>query len=910
MVEAALSLLRVLHLEDDLDYCSLVKSVLEKEGWQVETAMVADISDFISALTRSAFDVILADYSLPKCTGIDALRAARQYSPNTPFLVVSGTIGEQAAIESLRSGATDYVLKHWPERLEPAVRRAVQEAREHAQRKRAEEVLRQNEEEFRAMFELASIGMAQADVHTGRWLRVNQKMCTITGYSTQEMLRMRIADITHPEDLQRDVEVLQKMTRGESPDGRMEKRYIRKDGLAVWVNVNLTVIRNADGRPARTMAAIEDISERKEAERRLRQLSQAVEQSASTVIITDTNGSIMYANPRCVETTGYSLEQLVGKNTRILKSGLTPSGVYAELWQTVTSGHTWRGQLHNKRKTGEFYWEQASISPVIDERGIITHFVAVKEDVTKHRAVQDALYESEERFRTLFELAPDGIYLCDLQGRFLDGNLAAEDLVGYPKVELIGKSFLALRLLSESDLLRAAEALARNVKGQPTGPDEYILIRKDGKQVPVEIRTFPIKLRDKPLVLGVARNMIERKQLEAQLRHAQKMEGIGQLAGGVAHDFNNLLAVMRGNAELPLMDADQNSPQTNECLGQIVAAAERAGALTRQLLIFSRKEAMKPEPLALNDVVKQLTKMLKRLIREDIHLQCRYAAQLPLIQADPSMLEQVLLNLLLNARDAMPGGGQLVISTDLVSIGPPYTQTNPEARVGSFVTLRVSDTGTGIATEHLERIFEPFFTTKESGKGTGLGLAIVYGIVKQHQGWVEVVSQVRHGTTFKVFLPTTPVSVSTVAAPVAAELHGGTETILLVEDDNAVRLIMRHVLETFNYTVYEATCAREAMDIWNQHAEAIALLLTDMVMPGGVSGRALAEQLHARRPSLKVIFMSGYSEEVAGNDTEFFHRTRAYFLRKPSATAKLIQTVRQCLDANEAEDLKSPERER
>jgi CheY-like chemotaxis protein len=291
--------------------------------------------------------------------------------------------------------------------------------------------------------------------------------------------------------------------------------------------------------------------------------------------------------------------------------------------------------------------------------------------------------------------------------------------------------------------------------------------------------------------------------------------------------------------------------------------------------------------------------MLKRVIREDIRLECRYAAQLPFVQADPGMMEQVLLNLVVNARDAMPCGGQLFITTAGVSLGAAYARTNPEARAGEFVCLSVSDTGTGIAPEHLERVFEPFFTTKEPGKGTGLGLATVYGIVKQHQGWVEVSSRVGEGTTFKIFLPAIPPPDEVVAAPmVQAKLRGGSETILLVEDEYSVRMIMRRVLETFKYKVHEATCAREALEVWSRHAGEISLLLTDIIMPEGVTGRDLAEQLRAAKPGLKVIFMSGYSAEVVGKDTEFFRRTRSYFLRKPCPTATLIQTVRKCLDEN------------
>jgi len=373
---------------------------------------------------------------------------------------------------------------------------------------------------------------------------------------------------------------------------------------------------------------------------------------------------------------------------------------------------------------------------------------------------------------------------------------------------------------------------------------------------------------------------------------------VGQLAGGVAHDFNNMLAVIRGNAELLLMDADQLTPRTNEGLKQIMAASERAANLTRQLLAFSRKQVMQSRPLVLNKVIAELTKMLKRIIGEHIELQCRYADQLPFVLADPGMMEQVLLNLAVNARDAMPSGGQLLIATDTASVEAAHAHDCSGARAGEFVRLTVADTGTGIAPEHLPRIFEPFFTTKETGKGTGLGLATVYGIVQQHQGWIEVWSQPGAGATFRVFLPVIPPPTGAVAAVEAEkEVLGGAETILLVEDEYAMRAITRRVLESQGYRIYEATTVREALEVWRSHAEEIELLLTDIVMPQGLTGRELSEQLREQRPALRVILMSGYGADVIGQDTEFFRRTRSYFLQKPFASQDLLQTVRQCLDA-------------
>ena len=384
---------------------------------------------------------------------------------------------------------------------------------------------------------------------------------------------------------------------------------------------------------------------------------------------------------------------------------------------------------------------------------------------------------------------------------------------------------------------------------------------------------------------------------QQQLRQSQKMEAIGQLAGGVAHDFNNMLAVIGGNAELLLMDADQHTPETQDGLKQITAASERAANLTRQLLAFSRKQVMQSQPLVLNEVIADLTKMLKRIIGEHIDLQCHYADPLPFVQADAGMIEQVLVNLAVNARDAMPQGGQLLITTEAVSLDADCARTHPEARAGEFVCLTVADTGTGIAPEHLPRIFEPFFTTKELGKGTGLGLATVYGIVKQHQGWIEVSSQLGAGATFNIFLPAIPAPAKTVAASKAeAGLPGGSETILLVEDDYGVRVITRRVLESHGYKVYEASTAPEALELWRSRAEEIALLLTDIVMPQGVTGRDLAEQLRALRPTLKVIFLSGYSADVIGKDTDSLQRSKSLFIQKPCSTDTLLGTVRRCLD--------------
>jgi len=384
---------------------------------------------------------------------------------------------------------------------------------------------------------------------------------------------------------------------------------------------------------------------------------------------------------------------------------------------------------------------------------------------------------------------------------------------------------------------------------------------------------------------------------EAQLRQSQKMEAVGHLAGGIAHDFNNLLAVIRGNTEVALMTDGQVSDMASDCLNQVVAATERAASLTRQLLTFGRKQVIQPRSVDINEVIGNFTKMLKRIIGEDILLQWSYAARLPAIRADIGMLEQVLVNLAVNARDAMPKGGQLFILTESIRIEAAHSSAHPQARAGDFVCLSVTDTGAGIAAEHLPRLFEPFFTTKEIGKGSGLGLATVYGIVQQHEGWIEVTSRLGAGSAFKIFLPAIepPPAAVSVAEPVEAEPAGGSETILVVEDDEAVRALTSLILKKAGYRLHEAATGLQALELWRARKGEISLVLTDMIMPGDMDGRELAEQLLAERPNLKIIFVSGYGGDAFEKDPAFLQRTGAAFLEKPFHRDTLLRTLRESL---------------
>jgi len=400
---------------------------------------------------------------------------------------------------------------------------------------------------------------------------------------------------------------------------------------------------------------------------------------------------------------------------------------------------------------------------------------------------------------------------------------------------------------------------------------------------------------DRNLFHAYVEDITERLNLEQQFRQSQKMESVGQLSAGIAHDFNNLLTVIQGHAGLVLARPQLPEP-VRDSVQSIFGAAERAGGLTRQLLTFSRKNVLQPELLDLRELVHNLGKMLQRLLGETVALNFHAPEILPPIRADAGMIEQVLMNLAVNARDAMPAGGTLTLGVESLVIGPTEPQRHPDARPGAFVCLRVSDTGIGMDAETMNRIFEPFFTTKPAGKGTGLGLATVYGIVKQHDGWVETTSVVGSGTTFTIFFPAAPEAVLPAGGKeaLAAPVRGGRETVLFVEDELPVLEMGRLVLEDCGYQVFAAPSGVAALDIWQQQQSRISLLLTDIVMPEGISGLDLAQRFTAEKPALKVLFMSGYA--IGDIDTEFLHQAGRQMLQKPYTRASLTKAVREILD--------------
>jgi PAS domain S-box-containing protein len=535
-------------------------------------------------------------------------------------------------------------------------------------------------------------------------------------------------------------------------------------------------------------------------------------------------------------------------------------------------------------------------SPVRDKDGKHYGRIWTFRDITERKRAEESLRLLESAVEQSTESIVITDARLDLPGpKIVFVNPAFTRMTGYPAAEVIGKSPRIMQGPRTDKVVLSR--LRKNLEQGESFAGEAINYRKDGTEFDLEWQIAPLRNADGKVTHFVAtqHDITARKKLDEQMRQSQKMEGIGQLAGGVAHDFNNILSTIQMQAELLKYDGGLSSGQS-ESIGEIITSVQRAAALTRQLLLFSRREIFQPRDLDLNETIATTTKMLKRMLGETIEMQVKLAAQPLFLHADAGMLDQVLMNLCVNARDAMPNGGHLVIETAGVELDELAVAQTVQARPGSFVRLCVSDNGDGIPSDILPKIFEPFFTTKSVGKGTGLGLATVFGIVQQHQGWINVYSEVGKGTTFRIYLPRLTGNVAIQSAPALAATRGGHETILLAEDEPALRLAVRKNLAQLGYRILEAPTGVKALEVWQEHRDEISLLLTDLVMPDGMSGIVLAQRLLQQNPKLKVIYMSGYSAEVVGKDFPFAEDVN--FLTKPFPAQKLAQTIRDRLDAS------------
>jgi two-component system, cell cycle sensor histidine kinase and response regulator CckA len=766
------------------------------------------------------------------------------------------------------------------------------------ERHRAELALRDSEEKYRSLVEHLKEVVFRTDGQ-GRWIFLNPAWTEVTGYSVEECIGRNFLEFVSPADHTRAWELFHPLIELRRTYCRDEVRYLTKDGATRWMTVFARLSLNTEGAVVGTSGTLTDITERKQAEEALRASQERLRELAETIeevfwAIDPTQRRVLYISPAYEKIWGRSCQSLYDAPLSWLES------VHPEDRERVRESlraKLARGEYDEEyrivRADAEVRWIRDRGFPVFDASGGVQRAVGVARDVTDRKLAQIELQRREEHFRCLIEQASDIITVVNNQGCIRFQSPAVRHILGFEPAEVQGAS--AFDFIHPEDVPGVVAALKGAIESPGTTVSaEYRARHRDGRWRTLQTvgRSIPEQAEEGFVVLN-SRDITESRQLEEQFRQSQKMEAIGQLAGGVAHDFNNILAVILMQADLT-RDVPDLPAEAQESLEQIRTAAERAANLTRQLLLFSRRQVLQPRDLDLNEIVTNLSRFLQRIIGEDIRLQLHLHSAPLMTRADSGMLDQILMNLAVNARDAMPQGGRLLVETTERHVSEAEAREHADATPGAFVVLTVSDTGVGIPPEVLPRIFEPFFTTKEPGKGTGLGLATVFGIVKQHKGWVKVTSQVSQGTTFEIFLPASAVAQADSRDGVPIKPRRGSETILLAEDDPAVRVLTRMTLQRFGYRVVEAASGVEALRLWPEHRNDVALLLTDLVMPGGVTGQQLARRVQEDNPRLKVVFTSGYSAEIAGKEMEL--RSGENFVQKPYTPDRLLDTVRRCLD--------------
>jgi two-component system, cell cycle sensor histidine kinase and response regulator CckA len=763
--------LSVLILEDRQDDAELMVHELRRAGFVPAWRQVATEADYLAGL-ESFPDLILADYALPQFGALRALQLLRRLELDIPFIIVSGSIGEDIAIGMLHEGATDYLLKDRLARLGSATTRALEQRHLREQKRRADQLLRESEQRFRSLIEQAPDGIALID-GDGKFQYLSPSTQRILGYESDQVLGRDPAELTHPEDL----------------PGLVQKLHL------------------------------------------------------------------VLQHPGYVFTAHYRFR-------------------------------------HND---GSWRWLESTVSNLLAEpavRAIVFNY----RDITERKEAEQALQQQYNLLHAVIEGTSDIVYVKDSAGRFLLINSAGCQLFGRPAEEIIGKD----AMIFEPQLLRQVATIHNQVmqRGDKETYEHSFTIQGITRMYLTTITPYRDQHGNIIGLIGISRDITERKQLEAQLFQVQKMESIGQLAGGIAHDFNNMLSAVIGciGSAQDLLPHDSPAQQS---LKTAEDAAWRATNLTRQLLAFARKQMVQPRVENLNTLVLNLDKILRRLISEDIELVVLPTPGLCQVKVDPSQIEQVIMNLVVNARDAMPNGGKLTIETTITTLETEVARYQVGIAPGEYATLIVKDTGCGMTEERKHRIFEPFFTTKDPGKGTGMGLAVCYGIIHQHGGTIEVESMVGKGTTFTVYLPRGDETVDDLFGEVdVLDTRGGNETILLVEDEPLVRGLTSRMLRKQGYTVLEASNGFEAMRVLQEHmGAAVDLLLTDVVMPQ-MSGKALAEHVVRIYPRIKVLFISGHATDVLVKQDQPTAAT--FFLAKPFTAHALAHKVRAALDTPDA----------
>ena len=732
------------------------------------------------------------------------------------------------------------------------------------------------------------------------------------GYSPEELIGKHIFEFVHPEDREKANYHVNERRTGERKTTSFEVRLLSKKRIYLTFEIKTKEVElepifvlEAEGMYSSekpnpdyflgTLGIARDVTERKQAERLIlnsrERYKKLFEASNDGIIFMDDN-KIIECNPKTLELFSCTEEELVGKQLDELSPTKQPDGRDSkekgeELFNQAYGNDSQLFEWRFLRCNGTEF--DANIRLISIDIWGKPHLLAYIRDISEQQRYEKEINMLAHAIMSISEC----VSVTDIQDRILFVNDAFEQTYGYKKGELLGKKIDIIRSPNNpTDVLEAI--LPATLQGGWQG--EILSQSKDGREFPIFLSTSVIRNNNNKAIalIGVAKDMTERKLLENQLRQSQKMEAIGSLAGGVAHDFNNLLTVIRGYSELLLSKLSKKDPLIVS-VKQIDKAAERAESLTRQLLAFSRRQILKPSVIDLNELIHEMEKMLQRIIGEDVNFITVLDSDLGKIKADRGQIEQVIMNIVVNARDAMIEGGKLTVETKNVYLEDTYVQNHPPVIPGHYILLAISDTGLGMDRETQAHIFEPFFTTKETGKGTGLGLATVYGIVKQSEGFIWVYSETNKGTTFKIYLPMVEDEVDTMKRNnISHPSLKGDETILIVEDEEDVRALIHETLHLYGYRVLDAPHGDSALLICNKLSNEISLIITDVVMPK-MSGRELVDKVTSKLPEMKVLYMSGYTDNAIVHKGLLEPGT--HFIQKPFTPLALLRKVREVLQS-------------
>ncbi|MBN1570575.1 MAG: PAS domain S-box protein [Acidobacteria bacterium] len=758
------------------------------------------------------------------------------------------------------------------------------------------EALRKSEEKYRRLVEDSLQGVAI--IQDMRYVFCNTAFSRMTGYTVEELLSLAPEDMgrmIHPEDRNIVRSRYQDRLAGKPVTPYYEYRGIRKDGTELWLEVYAT-LGEYNGKSAMQLVYL-DITERKQAEKALRESEERFRLIAETIdevfwIFDPEKGAMTYLSPVHERIWGYPREPLYKAGSTILDM-IHPDDreqVISSL-AAIDAGQFFKREYRIIRPDGSIRYIRDRGFPVKDKEGKLRFYVGVGQDVTEYRLAEEAIRESKDYLNQIINCIGDPIFVKDREHKFTLVNKSFSAYFNASQEKLIGDSSFGP---TPEELVKSIWEAEEEVfeTGRESITEDNHKDRRGATRT-LMTKKSPLTGRggDKQII-GVMRDITEYKQLESQFLQAQKMEAIGILAGGVAHDFNNLLNVINGYSELVLDDLPQDSPIRKD-LEQVREAGRRAASLTSQLLAFGRKQMLLPEVLNLNTVISEMNSMLRHMVGENIELTFIAQPDLRLVNADPGQIQQIVMNLVVNARDAMPQGGKLIIETSNVDLDEDYIRRHSMVNAGPYVMLAITDTGLGMDAETQSHLFEPFFTTKQKGKGTGLGLSTVYGIVKQSDGFIWVYSEPGRGTAFKIYLPQTTMAMDVQVKREKPETAPrGSETVLVVEDEAAVRELTVRILRERGYHVLEAADGQEALKLAHEYPGEIELVLTDVVMPA-ISGTTLVARLSAVRPKIKSLFVSGYTDNAVIHHGIL--EPNAAFLQKPFTMETLMRKIREVL---------------